>query len=172
MKKGSVVSEASYTGDQQKTLMEVLSYCQVCVFLFFLPPTHPMTLKQFLLNLRKTWKLFGNLRLQTSQLSTETIKLSLNCGILNETIMYFFVLWALHTTSMNIFPILNFNTKWFIVRSFTVMGKIWLSPMPSFCSYQACQKHPRILIVLFWQAFLTLTIEVVADKFEYHCTGN
>ncbi|NXU52360.1 BEND2 protein, partial [Turnix velox] len=27
-KKGSIVSEASYTGDQQKTLMEVLSYCQ------------------------------------------------------------------------------------------------------------------------------------------------
>ncbi|XP_039770141.1 BEN domain-containing protein 2 isoform X2 [Ornithorhynchus anatinus] len=26
---GSVVSEASYTGDQQKTLMEVLNYCQV-----------------------------------------------------------------------------------------------------------------------------------------------
>lgn len=36
--KGSIVSEASYTeasyaGDQQKTLMEVLSYCQV--FFFF-----------------------------------------------------------------------------------------------------------------------------------------
>nr|XP_009667519.1 PREDICTED: BEN domain-containing protein 2 [Struthio camelus australis] len=28
MKKGSIVSEASYTGDLQKTLMEVLSYCQ------------------------------------------------------------------------------------------------------------------------------------------------
>ncbi|NXH19141.1 BEND2 protein, partial [Bucco capensis] len=28
MEKGSIVSEASYTGDQQKTLMEVLSYCQ------------------------------------------------------------------------------------------------------------------------------------------------
>ncbi|NWZ26881.1 BEND2 protein, partial [Asarcornis scutulata] len=27
-KKGSIVSEASYIGDQQKTLMEVLSYCQ------------------------------------------------------------------------------------------------------------------------------------------------
>lgn len=82
MKKGSIVSEASYIGDQQKTLMEVLSYCQV--FLFLLPSHGIETILGNLLEDLKS--VFDNVGLQPFQLFTG--RLSLNCCIFNERIIF------------------------------------------------------------------------------------
>lgn len=78
MKKGSIISEASYIGDQQKTLMEVLSYCQVFLFLL---PSHGI--ETILGKLQEDLKsVFDKLGLQPFQLFT--CWLSLNCCIFNE----------------------------------------------------------------------------------------
>lgn len=78
MKKGSIISEASYIGDQQKTLMEVLSYCQVFLFLL---PSHGI--ETILGKLQEDLKsVFDKLGLQPFQLFT--CWLSHNCYIFNE----------------------------------------------------------------------------------------
>lgn len=75
---GSIISEASYIGDQQKTLMEVLSYCQVFLFLL---PSHGI--ETILGKLQEDLKsVFDKLGLQPFQLFT--CWLSHNCCIFNE----------------------------------------------------------------------------------------